>query len=104
MYERKQRQILDQWQSHTAAGAAEKRKRQQEQSLAAEAVFTPHWQRVREIAEQIKQKYGAPLPVREGSASAYQVYSVVRDILDEFMDAVEQDAAAAPLVKGEDDE
>jgi len=79
-------------------------RRQQQCAAAAEIVYSPAWERIREIANEIKQKYGAPLPSKYGSDTAYQLYSIVRDILDEFLLAAEADAALAPAITGDEDE
>lgn len=87
----------------TATIATINSRRQQEQRLAAEIVYSPAWSRIRAIADGIKSQYAAPLPTKYGSENAYQVFNIVRDALDAFLAAAETDAGLAPVVTGDEE-
>lgn len=74
-----------------------KSRRNQENTNAAEIVYSPAWERVKAIADSIKNKYVAPL-----AGEKYELYSIVRDVLDELIGTIEHDAGMAPAITGEE--
>jgi hypothetical protein len=71
-------------------------RRGQHQRHVADVVYSPEWEALTKIKNDLIQSYAAPVPQKDEQRQAFQTYNIVREILDEFFRRAEADAANAP--------